>query len=141
MIRDILLVCGGGAYGGVSGGYITLVFADELKAIGRWLLRRPARPAPEPYTPPPGHALDYTPPGWARDHRGILVEEPRAHTPRHASTARVNAGGSVREQVVPRKRTADLPPWDVRTAAQPVYGEKPVVAVLSAERLAQMMTP
>lgn len=82
--------------------------------------------------------LDYVPPGWTRDARGL---HPPA--PRHASSERINCGGRMTERTVPRKRTADHAPWETDHFAvvrpepyePPVFGEVPVARVLGIANL------
>lgn len=80
--------------------------------------------------------LDYVPPGWTRDARGL---HPPA--PRHALT-KPRITGRLTERTVPRRRTEDRQPWETDHFAvlrpepyAPVYGEAPVARVLDAERV------
>lgn len=80
---------------------------------------------------------------------------PASHRGAHASTERIRCGGRITEQVMPRKQTADHPPWHTAPLAVlpaldeeaceliraeyvrervPVYGEVPQLEVLAAVR-------
>lgn len=137
---------------------------EELAYAGRWLLakvvplsavRTSAQRMPPPlesaaaaggsagpervWSSPSGPAavpLDYVPPGWTRDARGL---HPPA--PRHALT-KPRITGRLTERTVPRRRTEDRQPWETDHFAvlrpepyAPVYGEAPVARVLDAERV------
>jgi hypothetical protein len=83
-------------------------FGDEIRRGCNRLLRRVPPPvqvaAPRVVRSP----LVDVPAGWATDERGVL----QPPVPRHASSERINCGGRMTAQAVPRKRTADRQPWD-----------------------------
>lgn len=112
------------------------VLVSFFRRVLRMPWRKPA--APEGSTSPSGAGAPATlldvPVGWTVSPSGSLIPPYPVASGRHASSARV-ACNSVQDRTIPRKRTADHPPWV--TAAFPVYGEAPQDRVDEAQRLAE----